>query len=73
MVEREIAEMERFIEANLGEIENMEMNEVRRRDVADRRENRDDVERRIQALVNDFNRLLDEERYEEARFRCPTS
>ena len=67
-VEREITEYERYIEQNRSLIDNQEMNERRLQSVELDRQNRDDVERTIQALLNDFNKLIDEQRYGEAEW-----
>ncbi len=66
VVEREIAEMERFIEQNISEIENDETNMANLQAVDLDRQYRDDIERKIQALLNDFNMLIDERRFAEA-------
>jgi general secretion pathway protein D len=66
VVEREIAEMEQFIERNLSEIENDERNVAALDSVEADRSQRDSVERKIQSLVNDFNMLMDEQRFAEA-------
>ncbi len=66
VVEREIADMERFIELNLSEIENDEQNDANFQAVVMDRSNREDIDRKIQQLVNDFNTLMDEQRFAEA-------
>ncbi len=66
VVEREISEMERYVQDNLSEIENDEINAARMQQVEMRRQHRDDIERKIQQLVSDFNQLMDEQRYAEA-------
>jgi len=66
VIEREIAEYERFIEQNSSLIENQERNERQLQAVESERQRRDDIERQVQAMLNDFNKLVDEERYAEA-------
>lgn len=68
VIEREIVEYERYIEQNRSLIDNQEMNDRRRQAVELDRQHRDDVERKIQALLNDFTKLVDEERYHEAEY-----
>ena len=66
VVEREIAEMERFVEQNIAEIETDEMNQSNLQAVEMDRRHREDMERKIQQLVNQFNELIDERRWAEA-------
>ncbi|MDG2011977.1 MAG: hypothetical protein P8J33_00635, partial [Pirellulaceae bacterium] len=66
VIEREIAEYERYIEQNSSLIENQERNERELQAVESQRQHQDDIERQVQAMLNDFNKLVDEERYAEA-------
>ena len=67
-IEREIAEYERYIDQNQSLIQNQEQNQSRLAAVELDRQNRQDVEHKIQSLLNDFNQLVIEERYSEAEF-----
>ncbi len=66
IVDRDLSEMQSYVEQNLPEIMNSEANAQRMENIEARRERRYDVEQQIQSLVEDFNRLLDEGRYAEA-------
>ncbi|MCH2178742.1 MAG: hypothetical protein MK106_08055 [Mariniblastus sp.] len=66
IIDRDITEMQTFIESNLPEIMNDEANASRLMDVELGRQKRYDTEVQIQKLVEDFNNLLDEGRYAEA-------
>ncbi|MGI9518849.1 MAG: hypothetical protein ACR2NP_17470, partial [Pirellulaceae bacterium] len=66
VIEREISEYERYIEQNSSLIENQELNSRRLASVESDRQHRDDVERQVQSMLNDFNKLIDEERFAEA-------
>ncbi len=66
IIDRDISEMQRYIEKNLPEIINDETNAARMENVELARQRRVDVEHQIQKLVDDFNRLADEQRYAEA-------
>ena len=68
VIEREISEMEDYIQQNLSLIENDEKNARREQEVKIDRENRDEVAKKIVSLVNDYNRLVDERRFEEAEY-----
>ena len=67
IIDRDIAEMQTFIESNLPEIMNDEANASRMMDIELSRQQRYDTEIQIQKLVEDFNNLLDEGRYAEAQ------
>ncbi|MCH2183657.1 MAG: hypothetical protein MK108_16790 [Mariniblastus sp.] len=67
IIDRDITEMQTFIESNLPEIMNDEANASRMMDVELSRQKRYDTEVQIQKLVEDFNNLLDEGRYAEAQ------
>ena len=66
MVDRDISEMQVYIEKNLPEIRNREENQSRRESVKRTAQRRLDIEQQLQALFEDFNDLMDEERYAEA-------
>lgn len=66
VVDREIADMERFIQQNSAEIENNETNAQRIQEVYDRRAQSVEVENKIAKLVDEFNKLMDENRFAEA-------
>ena len=59
--------MQSYIEQNLPEIINDETNAQRREDVALRRQRRVDVGTQLQKLVEEFNNLIDEQRFAEAQ------
>lgn len=67
IIDRDIVEMQTFIESNLPEIMNDEANTSRMMDIELSRQKRYDAEIQIQKLVEDFNNLLDEGRYAEAQ------
>ncbi len=66
IIDRDIKEMQGYIEQNLPDIINQETNAQRIEDVELRRQHRYEVEQQIQNLVEDFNKLLDQQRYAEA-------
>jgi general secretion pathway protein D len=66
VVDRDIAEMQKYIDQNLPEIMNDEANSEARETVENEQQRRLDVEMQLQELVNDYNRLIKEERYAEA-------
>lgn len=66
IVDRDIQEMQRYIQQNLPDIQNHQANTERLEQVELSREQRYQVEKQIQKLVEDFNRLLDQKRYAEA-------
>ncbi len=66
IIDRDIAEMQRYIDKNLPEIINDETNAARLESVDLRRQRSIDVETQIQKLIEDFERLVEEERYAEA-------
>ena len=67
IIDRDLDSMQAYIEENLPEIINDENNESRKALVEQRRQRRYDVETQIQKLVEEFNDLVDERRYSEAR------
>ncbi|MEM9943034.1 MAG: hypothetical protein AAF939_15835, partial [Planctomycetota bacterium] len=66
IIDNDIDKMQAYIEQNLSEIVNQEQNIVRREAVDLRRQRRLDIETQLQRLVEDFNRLVEEERFAEA-------
>lgn len=66
MMDRDMAEVQAYIDQNLSTIENEETNQSRKELVERRRQRRLDVEQQLQKLVEDYNQLVDEERFPEA-------
>ena len=66
IIDRDIDEMQRYMDQNLPEIMNDEANAENRAKVERLRQDRLDMETQIQKLVEDFNRLVDEQRWMEA-------
>ncbi len=66
IIDRDISEMQKYIEQNLPDIMNDEANAQALDDVERRRQHRQDVETQLQKLVNDYNKLIDEKRFAEA-------
>lgn len=66
IIDNDIDEMQSYIERNLSEIVNDETNAARREEVELRRQRTVEVETQIQKLVEDFNKLVDEQRFSEA-------
>ena len=66
MVDRDMEEFQKYIEENLADIETEERNRENKSIVERRRQRRADVERQLQSLVEDYNRLTDEQRFAEA-------
>lgn len=67
IIDRDLDSMQRYIDENLPEIINDENNAERKASVERRRQRRYDVETQIQKLVEEFNDLIDEQRYAEAQ------
>ncbi len=67
IIDRDITEMQKYIDQNLPDIMNDEANAARKDDVERRQQRRLDVEYQIQKLVEEFNDLVDEERFAEAQ------
>ena len=65
-IDRNISEMQEYIEKNLSAIENQEFNDSRKRSVDEREERRVEVEKQMQQLVEDYNSLMEQERFAEA-------
>lgn len=66
MIDRDIDVMQRYIDDNLPTIQNDEQNEERRQLVDLRRQRAVDIGTQVQKLVEEFNKLADEERFPEA-------
>ncbi|MEE2639091.1 MAG: hypothetical protein VX768_00570, partial [Planctomycetota bacterium] len=66
IVDRRIKDQQTFIEENLSEIKNEEINAERMADVIERRNRKVEVGQQIQQLVEDFNGLMDQQRFAEA-------
>ena len=66
IIDRDINEMQGYIDTNLSEILNQEANINARESVERRAQYRLDVEQQIQSLTEDFNKLMDERRWGEA-------
>lgn len=65
-VNREISKQDQFIKMNLAKIENDETNAARQARINDRRTNKTVLEKQLQSMVNQFNDLVDEQRFAEA-------
>ncbi|MEL7496331.1 MAG: hypothetical protein AAFN77_01885 [Planctomycetota bacterium] len=66
MMDRDMAEVQTYIEQNLSTIENAEINQSRKEFIELRRQRRLDVETQLQKLVETYNDLVNEERFAEA-------
>lgn len=66
MVDREINELQFYIERNRAEIENAERNRAVLADVEQSRRVNQEMQDKYSELVENFNQLMDEERYAEA-------
>lgn len=66
VIDRDLDKMQQYIDANMSEIINDETNTRVKEEVELSRERRVQVETQIQKLVEDFNKLADEQRYAEA-------
>jgi general secretion pathway protein D len=66
VVDREINELEQYIELNISQIQNDETNNARKKSVDDRQSRKTEIDQQIQQLVSDFEKLVDEHRYAEA-------
>ena len=67
MINRDIAEFQEYVDDNLPAIQLEEENAAALADVRESREKRYATEQQIQKLVEEFNDLMDEQRYMEAR------
>ncbi len=66
MLDREIADVQKYIEQNFSDIQLAEKNEAVLTDLRESREKKYNAELQVQKLVEDFNDLMDEQRYAEA-------
>lgn len=66
IVDRRIKDQQAFIERNIDEIRNDEINAERMADVNQRRTRRVEVGQQVQKLVESFNELMDQQRFAEA-------
>jgi len=65
-VDRAAREMEKYIELNLAKIETQERNDSVNRLIENERQTKYETQNKLAELVNQFNQLMDEERYAEA-------
>lgn len=65
-VDRDIRKMQEYVEDNLTQIENAERNAERKQEVERRADRRVEDEKQMQNLVEQYNQLIDQERYAEA-------
>lgn len=65
-VDRDVQDLERFIEANRGKIELNERNEATRAEIDREQKVKVEVQEKVALLVDEFNKLMDEHRYAEA-------
>jgi len=66
LIERDITEIQAYIEENLSEIQNGEANEKNRELLERRAQRRVDNDEQIAKLVGEYNTLIDERRFDEA-------
>lgn len=66
LIDRDITEIQAYIEQNLPEIENAESNAAAKDLVERRAQRRIDTDEQIARLVEDYNNLIDESRFAEA-------
>ena len=66
MIDRDMEEVQSYIEENIADIDNAEQNRTNLEIVERRQQRRLDVERQLQSLVEEYNQLIDEQRYPEA-------
>jgi general secretion pathway protein D len=66
VVDREINELEQYIQRNMADITNDETNAQRYAEVQQLQQYRIEVEQKIALLVEDFNKMMDENRWAEA-------
>lgn len=65
-VNRDVEDLERFIDANRGRIELNERNNATRTEIDRERQVKVEVQEKVALLVDQFNKLMDEHRYAEA-------
>jgi len=66
MVDRDITKFQDYIERNLSQIQNQEEVAERQDNVERMRQRRLDVDQQLNQLVNEYNKLVDEQRFAEA-------
>jgi general secretion pathway protein D len=66
-IDRSLAEMRTFIDQNRPRIELDEKNRRIKDDMAREQRTKVEVQEKVAMMVNDYNRLMDEQRYEEAQ------
>ncbi len=66
IIDRDIEEMSQYVHDNLSEIDGAEQNRLRADSIDTDLKRRSDVEVKVQQLVEQFNRLIDEQRFAEA-------
>ncbi len=66
MVDRDITKFQEYIERNLSQIQNAEEVTERRDAVERTRQRRLDVDQQLNSLVDEYNKLVDEQRFAEA-------
>ena len=66
MVDRDITKFQDYIEQNLSQIQNEEENDQARAEVDRIRQRRLDVDQQLNQLVDEYNKLIDEQRFAEA-------
>ena len=66
MVDRDITKFQDYIEQNISQIQSSEELAVREANVERTRQRRLDVDQQLNQLVNEYNKLIDEERFAEA-------
>ncbi|MGB7328993.1 MAG: hypothetical protein WBD31_29200, partial [Rubripirellula sp.] len=66
MIDRDMSEVQAYIDQNVSTIENDETNARRKEFVELRRQRRLDVQQQMLKLVEEYNKLVDEERFAEA-------
>jgi len=67
MIDRDMEEVQSYIQENIAEIDNDQQNKKNLELIERRQQRRLDVERQLQSLVEDYNKLIDEQRYSEAQ------
>ncbi|MDB2687200.1 hypothetical protein N9Y42_08300 [Mariniblastus sp.] len=66
MIDRDMEEVQQYIEENILDIDNADRNKKNLATVERRQQRRQDVDRQMQGLVEDYNQLIDEQRFAEA-------
>ena len=66
MIDRDMEEVQKYIDENLADIDVIEQNNRNKEIVERRQQRKSDVEQQLQSLVEDYNQLIDEQRFAEA-------